>query len=81
MQQEKFLPEATLAKIRMSTAQYLISRMTAALGHSSTLSPSEASSFTPLPQPKILLFINCLENWCPNSLTGFINKCICLTSY
>lgn len=32
-------------------------------------------------QPKILLFINSLENWCPNSLIGFINKCVCLTWY
>lgn len=62
MQQENFLPVATLAKIRTSTVQDLISCMNAALGHSSTLSPSEASPFTPLPQPKILLFINCLEN-------------------
>lgn len=63
MQQENFVPEATLAKIRTSTVQYLISCMNAALGHSPTLSPSEASPFTPLPQPKILLFINRLENW------------------
>lgn len=45
---EKFLLEATLAKIRMSTVQYLISCMNAALGHSITLSPSEAPPFTPL---------------------------------
>lgn len=81
MQQENFLPAATLAKIRTSTVQDLISCMTAALGHSSTLSPSEASPFTPLPQPKILLFINCLENWYPISPTGFINKCVCLIWY
>lgn len=71
MQQENFLPEATLAKIRTSTVQHLISRMDAALGHSSTLTPSEASPLTPLPQPKIPLFINRLENGYPNSLTGF----------
>lgn len=79
MQRENFLPEATLAKIRTSTVQYLISCMNAALGHSSTLSPSEASPFTPLPQPKILLFINRLENWYANSLIGFTNKYVCLT--
>jgi len=60
MQQENFLPEATLAKIRMSTIQYLISCMNAALGHSSTLSLSEASPFTPVPQPKILLIYKLL---------------------
>ena len=48
MRQEKFLLEATLAKLRMSTVQYLISFMSAALGHSITLSPSEAPPFTPL---------------------------------
>lgn len=48
MRQEKFLLEATLAKLRMSTVQYLISCMSAALGHSITLSPSEAPPFTPL---------------------------------
>lgn len=81
MQQENFLPAATLAKIRTSTVQDLISCMNAALGHSSMLSPSEASPFTPLPQPKILLFINCLENWYPIILIGFINKCVCLIWY
>lgn len=79
MQQENFLPEAASAKIRTSTVQYLISCMNAALGHSSTLSPSEASPFTPLPQPKVLLFICCLEKQCPNSLIVFINKCVYLT--
>lgn len=81
MQQENFLPAATLARIRMSTVQDLISCMNAALGHSSTLSRSEASPFTPLPQPKTLLFINCLQNRYPIILTGFINKCFCLIWY